>query len=201
MISRVHGALIARDIDRVEILTSSGLAYEISIPLTVFEQLPSLGADTLLHTYLVVREDAWQLVGFTSQFEKRVFARLLIAKGVGPALAIGMLSTLSAERLVRAIRDKDIATLQSIPRVGRKKAEQLILDLADKMDEIQVDPAPGMRRADSVVADDAVRALVALGYTTGEADKAVRHALEEGGTGGAVPELIRLALTKIGNRS
>lgn len=201
MISRVHGALISRELDRVEIMTSSGLAYEISIPLTVFEHLPSLGADVLLHTYLVVREDAWQLVGFINQFEKRVFARILTAKGVGPALAIGMLSTLSAERLVRAIRDKDVATLQSIPRVGRKKAEQLILDLADKMDEIQPEPMPGARRSDSVAADDAVRALVSLGYTAGEADKAVRHALEEGGRGGAVPELIRLALTKVGNRS
>ncbi|MGI9076277.1 MAG: Holliday junction branch migration protein RuvA [Gemmatimonadaceae bacterium] len=201
MISRIHGALIAREMDRVEIMTASGLAYEISIPLTVFEHLPSLGADALLHTFLVVREDAWQLVGFTNQFEKRVFARLLTATGVGPALAIGMLSTLSAERLVRAIREKDAATLQSIPRVGRKKAEQLILDLADKMDEIPAEPRPDARKADSAAADDAVRALVSLGYTVGEADRAVRHALEEGGRGITVPELIRLALTKVGTRS
>ena len=93
-------------------------------------------------------------------FERRVFQRVLGAKGVGPALALGLLSTLSAERVVRALRDKDVTTLQSVPRVGRKKAEQLILDLADKLDDLQLPVAPGVPREAPPAADDAVRALL-----------------------------------------
>src|SRR5881628_221610 len=117
-------------------MTSGGVGYEMAVPLSVYETLPKVGDSVRLHTYLVVKEDGWQLFGFASAFERQVFRRVLDAKGVGPALALGMLSTLSAERLVRAIREKDIATLQSVPRVGRKKAEQLILDIGDKLDTI-----------------------------------------------------------------
>ena len=92
-------------------------------------------ASGALWTSLIVREDAWLLYGFASAYERKVFNKTLGAKGVGPSLALGLLSTLTAERLVRAIREKDIATLQSVPRVGRKKAEQMILDLADKLDD------------------------------------------------------------------
>ena len=107
------------------------------MPLNAYEALPKAGERCVVHTYLVVKEDGWQLFGFTTPHERRVFQKVLGAKGVGPALALGLLSSLTAERLVRAIREKDVATLQSVPRVGRKKAEQLILDLADKLDELQ----------------------------------------------------------------
>src|SRR6185369_13111633 len=148
------------ELERVEILTKGGIGYELLIPLSVYETLPKLGEDAALHTHLVVKEDGWQLFGFANAFEKRVFQRVLNAKGVGPALALGLLSTLTAERLVRALRDKDIPTLQSVPRVGRKKAEQLILDLADKLDDLQVSgPGPGGTRPDGAGAEDAIRAL------------------------------------------
>jgi Holliday junction DNA helicase RuvA len=110
-----------------------------------------------------------------------------------------MLSALSADRLVRAIREKDLATLQGVPRVGRKKAERLILDLADKLDDVQGDVA-GMARPDGAGADDAVRALVSLGYASVDAEKAVRAALDEGGRGLSAPELIRRALAKVSTR-
>ena len=145
MIAQVAGRLVSKELDRVEILTKSGIGYEILIPLSTYEGLPKLGEDASLHTHLVVREDAWLLYGFATAYERRVFQRVLNAKGVGPALALGMLSTLTAERLVRAIREKDLATLQGVPRVGRKKAEQLILDLADKLGDVQGDSAPGAR--------------------------------------------------------
>src|SRR5512141_209697 len=138
MISHIDGVLSSKDIDRVEVMTSGGVGYELQIPLGVFETLPKQGEVVVLHTHLVVKEDGWQLFGFSNVFERRVFQRVLNAKGVGPALALGLLSTLTADRLVRAIRDKDIVTLQSVPRVGRKKAEQLILDLADKLGDLQV---------------------------------------------------------------
>ena len=199
MIAQVRGKLVAKDLDRVEIMTAGGTAYELAVPLSVYETLPRVGEDASLHTHLVVREDGWQLFGFASVMEKRVFQRLLTASGIGPALAIGMLSTLSADRLVRAIRAKDLLTLQGVPRVGRKKAERLILDLADKLDDVQTDVA-GVARPDGAGADDAVRALVSLGYASVDAEKAVRLALDEGGRGLPAPELIRRALAKVSTR-
>ena len=199
MIAHVRGKLVAKDLDRVEIMTSGGTGYELAVPLSVFEMLPKLGEETALHTHLVVREDGWQLFGFASVVEKRVFQRLLTASGIGPALALGMLSTLSADRLVRAIREKDLATLQGVPRVGRKKAERLILDLADKLDDVQGEVG-GIARPDGAGADDAIRALVSLGYASVDAEKAVRGALDEGGRGLTAPELIRRALSKVSSR-
>jgi Holliday junction DNA helicase RuvA len=202
MISHVAGTLLGKALDRVEVMTAGGVGYEMSVPLSVYETLPKVGDTVSLHTYLVVKEDGWQLFGFASGFERQVFQRVLDAKGVGPALALGLLSTLSAERLVRAIRERDIVTLQSVPRVGRKKAEQMVLDLADKLDDVQVLSAGGVGRSEGPAAEDAIRALVSLGYSTGDAERAVRGVLEDGGKGMSAPELIRRALAKVagGNR-
>jgi Holliday junction DNA helicase RuvA len=201
VIVHVAGRLIAKELDRVEILTKGGVGYELFIPLSVYESLPKLGEDAALHTHLVVKEDGWQLFGFSTAFERRVFQRVLLAKGVGPALALGMLSTLSAERVSRAIRERDINTLQSVPRVGRKKAEQIILDLADKLDDVQLDTgAVGARADGGGAADDAIRALVSLGYTTHDAERAVKAALDAGGAKLSATELIRASLAKVGTR-
>ena len=199
MIAHVAGTLLAKALDRVEIMTAGGVGYELLVPLSVYETLPKAGETVRLHTYLVVKEDGWQLFGFASSLERQVFQRVLGAKGVGPALALGMLSTLTADRLVRAIREKDIATLQSVPRVGRKKAEQLILDLADKLDDVQSPALTGVSRAEGTGAEDAIRALVSLGYSTADAERAVRGALDDGGRGIGAPELIRRALARVGS--
>jgi len=196
VISQVFGRLATKELDHVEIMTEGGVGYEVAIPLSAYEALPKVGDTATLHTHLVVREDGWQLYGFATPFERRVFRRVLDAKGVGPALALGMLSALSAERLVRAIREKDIVTLQSVPRVGRKKAEQLVLDLADKLDELGGGPPSGPR-PEGAGAEDAIRALVSLGYTLAEAEKAVRAALDANGRAQTATELIRNALTKV----
>ena len=196
MISQVFGRLVTKELDHVEIMTDSGVGYELAIPLSAYEALPKVGETTTLHTHLVVREDGWQLYGFATPYERRVFRRVLDAKGVGPALALGMLSALSAERLVRAIREKDIVTLQSVPRVGRKKAEQLVLDLADKLDELGGGAVVGGPRPEAG-AEDAIRALVSLGYTLADAEKAVRAALDANGRAQSATELIRNALVKV----
>jgi Holliday junction DNA helicase RuvA len=196
VISQVFGRLTTKELDHIEIMTEGGVGYELAIPLSAYETLPKVGETATLHTHLVVREDGWQLFGFSTPFERRVFRRVLDAKGVGPALALGLLSTLSAERLVRAIREKDIATLQSVPRVGRKKAEQLVLDLADKLDGLGGEPVTGPR-PEGAGADDAIRALVSLGYTLAEAEKAVRAALDSNGRAQSATELIRNALAKV----
>jgi Holliday junction DNA helicase RuvA len=198
MISHIAGVLSSKDIDRVEVMTSGGVGYELQIPLGVFETLPRQGDKISLHTHLVVKEDGWQLFGFSSVFERRLFQKLLTANGVGPSLALGLMSALSANRLVRAIQEKDIPTLQGVPRVGRKKAERLILDLADKLDGIGGED--GAPRVASGNAEDAMRALVSLGYTNADAEKGVRGALDAGGSGLSAAELIRAALAKLGGR-
>jgi Holliday junction DNA helicase RuvA len=202
MIVHVSGVLLTKELDRVEIMTDGGVAYELAVPLNAYEALPRAGERASLHTYLVVKEDGWQLFGFTSPYERRVFQKVLGAKGVGPALALGLLSSLTADRLVRAIREKDVATLQSVPRVGRKKAEQLILDLADKLDLLQGGSGAesGVGRTTGPGTDDAIRALVSLGYSTSDAERAVRAVLDGGARGMSAPELIRAALAKIGGR-
>ena len=202
MLSLLTGTLLSKDLDRAEVLTPGGVGYELFIPLGTYEALPRAGEQVRLHTSLVVREDEWLLYGFATPFERAVFRKLLLAKGVGPALALGMLSTLSPERLVRAIREKDLVTLQQVPRVGRKKSEQLILDLADKLDEVASAPADGTRPVGASDAD-AVRALVSLGYAAPDAEKAVRGARESMGPSGATSstaELVRAALPLVGKR-
>lgn len=198
MISHINGTLTSKDIDRVEVMTPGGVGYELQIPLGLFETLPKQGEKISLHTSLVVKEDGWQLFGFSSIFERRLFQKLLTANGVGPSLALGLMSALSANRLVRAIQEKDIPTLQGVPRVGRKKAERLILDLADKLDGLGGDDG-GPRLADGA-AEDAMRALVSLGYNNADAEKGVRAALDAGGGGLSAAELIRSALAKLGGR-
>jgi Holliday junction DNA helicase RuvA len=178
VIAQIAGRLLAKDLDRVEVMTSGGVGYELAIPLGVYETLPRAGEDVMLHTHLVVREDA---------------------NGVGPALALGLLSHLSADRLVRALREKDVTTLQSVPRVGRKKAERLVLDLADKLEDLPAEGIAGVR-PDGAGAEDAIRALVSLGYTTADAERAVRGALDTGGRGMPAAELIRNALARLGGR-
>jgi Holliday junction DNA helicase RuvA len=201
MIAQVAGVLLTKELDRVELMTDGGVAYELAVPLNAYEALPKAGERCTLHTHLVVKEDGWQLFGFTTPYERRVFQKVLGAKGVGPALALGLLSSLTADRLVRAIREKDIVTLQSVPRVGRKKAEQLVLDLADKLDQLQSSGAEsGVGRSGAPGTDDAIRALVSLGYSTADAEKAVRGVLDGGARGMSAPELIRAALARIAGR-
>ena len=197
MISQVAGRLAAKELDRVEIMTSGGVGYELLVPLSVFEKVGRVGDETSLHTHLVVKEDGWQLFGFSSVYERRVFQKLLAAKGVGPALALGMLSTLTADRVVRALRDHDVATLQSVPRVGRKKAEQMILDIADKLDDLGGGAGGGGLRPDGGGAEDAIRALVSLGYSSMDAERAVQVALDAGARGQPASEVIRRALAQV----
>lgn len=187
MISRIHGRLVAKEVDHLEIMVA-GLGYEVAVPLSVYETLPAVGDDVALCTHLVVKEDDWQLFGFATPRDRRIFRALLGAKGVGPALALALMSALNSDRLVRAIRDKDVATLQTVPRVGRKKAEQLVLDLADKLDDVVItDGAIGAPLRGN--AEDAIRGLVSLGYSRVDAEKAVRAA-----SGDTVADIVRNAL-------
>lgn len=202
MIARVQGTLIGSTTDRIEVMTSGGVAYELLVPLSVLESLPRPGGEIALHTALVVREDGWLLFGFGTADERRLFQRLMGTTGVGPSLALNLLSTLTGDRLVRAIRDGDLATLTRVPRVGKKLAERLVLELRDKLEGAvsESGAAPARGTTSSGPGDDAVRALVALGYAPADAALAVRRALEDEGPGESTADLIRRSLAAIGRK-
>lgn len=193
MISRITGRLLARELDRVEVMTPGGVAYDIAIPRTVFERLPTVGKEVELRTHQVVREDGVFLFGFLEDAERMVFMRLLTASGVGPRLALALLSALPAARLIRAIRERDVNTLTGVTGVGRKTAERLALDLANKLDDIPI--AVEMRPAGAGV-EEALRALTVLGYAPVDAERALRTVLHGSGPMGA-QELIRAALGEL----
>jgi Holliday junction DNA helicase RuvA len=194
VISRIRGTLVRRDLNSIEVMTSGGVAYELFIPLTAFERLPREGQEIELRTHHVVREDAAELYGFLENSERTLFARLLTASGVGPRLALNMLSTLTPDRLVAAIAAKDVITLKRIPGLGAKKAERLILELADRLDDIAV--ATGGPKPTGAGSEEAVGALVALGYNATEATAAVRKALDDEGRLIGI-DLIKAALARV----
>jgi holliday junction DNA helicase RuvA len=195
MISRVRGTLLRRDPDSVEVMTAGGVGYEVSIPLSVFEKLPRAGGDVELLTHHVVREDDVMLFGFLHDAERDLFGRLLGASGVGPRLALALMSTLTPPALVRAITDRDVATLVRVPGVGRKTAERIALELGDKLEGIALRSGPSVKGA---AAQEAVGALVALGYSAVEASAAVRRSVEEDGPEDDAKALIRKALARAG---
>ena len=192
MISRLNGTLLSRDTDRIEVETSGGVVYEVEVPLTVLQRLPSSGSALSLRTLQVVTDTSVSLYGFIEAHERTLFQRLLSASGVGAKLALAMMSTYSAERLARALVEKDTTALQQVSGVGKKKAEKIALELADKVTDLAIvtPTSPGQTPSG---AQEAVKALVSLGYTFADADQAVRRVLEDAAPE-STEELIRKAL-------
>ena len=198
MISRLKGTLVSRELDHIEVETAGGVVYEIQIPLSILERLPKPPApDFEIRTLQVVREDSVTLYGFMEPFERELFSRLLGASGVGPKVALAMLSTYSARRLAQALAEKDVNALKQVSGVGKKTAERIVLELADRVEDLALG-APGAAGAgpgDGSGAQEAVAALVALGYSFVDADAAVRGALTQGEPE-STDELVRRALAK-----
>lgn len=197
MIAGVQGILASRQGDRVVVETATGVSYELAVPLGVLERLPGAGAPVRLHTVLVVREDGWALYGFDREHERGVFQRLLGASGVGPRLALALLSSLGGARVVQALRGSDLAALCTVPGIGRKTAERLVLELKDRLGDLS---PPGEAPARAPAADEAVQALINLGYGAADADRAVRAVLADGGTAGTA-EILRQALHTLMRRA
>ena len=198
MITRLRGTLISRELDHVEVETAGGIVYEVQIPLSILERLPKPPApDFEIRTLQVVREDSLTLYGFMEPFERELFSRLLGASGVGPKVALAMLSTYSARRLAQALVEKDVNALKQVSGVGKKTAERIVLELADKVEDLALEAAgaDGARGGAAPGAQEAVGALVALGYSFVDADTAVRRSLAEGDVAGT-DELVRRALAK-----
>jgi Holliday junction DNA helicase RuvA len=195
VIALLSGTLALKEADRVVVRTPSGVGYECFVPTRTLAVLPHPGEPVELHTSLVVREDGQTLYGFTTAEERRVFQRLLQASGIGPRLALAMLSLHPSERLVRSIRERDIAALVAVPGVGKKTAERLVLELADKTGDLVAEPSAPT----SSTSEAAAKALVRLGYSTPEADDAVRRALAQDGRRGTA-DLIKAALAFLAGR-
>jgi Holliday junction DNA helicase RuvA len=194
MIAQVSGRLAAKHADRVMVLTPGGVGYEIVVPLGVMERLPAVGEPTSLATELVVREDGWTLYGFLDDVGRRFFQRLIGVTGVGPKLAVSLISALGVERGARAVQEKNIALLASVSGIGKKTAERLALELADKVGEFVGAAAPASGTGETGArASAALQALERLGYGRTEADRALGAVLAADGTGDAAT-LVRRAL-------
>jgi len=169
VIARLRGKLAEKEPARV-VIDVGGVGYEVFIPTTTFTAMPNAGAEVSLDIHTHVREDALSLYGFSSRQERRVFERLISISGIGPKLAVTILSGGSVEGLVGAIRRGDLARLTSIPGVGKKTAERIVVELKDKLQEFTEEPAK------PVVETDVLSALENLGYSRPMAEAAVRRA-------------------------
>jgi Holliday junction DNA helicase RuvA len=169
-----------------------GVGYGVYVSLSTYESLPQPGAEVELFTALIVREDSQQLFGFATREERRLFELLLTVNGVGPKVALAILSGLRPEALARSIRDGDLGALTAVSGVGRKTAERILVDLRDKMGgEAGLAPAAAPAGAGF---EDAVAALVSLGFPRAAAQRAVQTAAKEAGEGVALEDLVRRAL-------
>lgn len=192
MITTLTGVLAHHEAGQLVVQTDGGVGYLVHAPLGVLERLPTLGSRITLHTELVVREDGWSLYGFDRPGERMVFQRLLGASGFGPRLALALLSSLGADRVVRSVRSRDLAALSTVPGIGRKKAERLVLELQDRFEDV---PLASGSPAPLGPAEEAMKALTGLGYPPAQAEAAVRAAMADGATGTAA--VIRAALKSL----
>lgn len=194
MITSIEGKLGAAGPLKVTI-ELNGLGYEVNIPVTTAERLPLPGAAVRLHTVAIYREDSQSLYGFITPAE-RDFFRLMIdhVNGVGPKLALNIMSRLSLPLLEGAIRAGDAATLSKIPGIGKKTAERLVIELQSRLGIASTASVSAAPAAEPSVYRDAVAALIALGYKTADADAAVRKAAARLGPNATTEELVRTAL-------
>jgi Holliday junction DNA helicase RuvA len=188
MIAHLSGTLLAKHATSV-ILDVGGVGYEVTIPVTTFYDLEEPGSQVKLRIYTHVREEALQLYGFKTSRERELFTQLISVSGIGPKSAIAMLSGMSADEIITAIRTNNLARLTSIPGLGKKTAERLVIELRDKMTKLSspeleeqlASRAAGAAPSDDTVREDALSALTNLGYQRAAAEKAVTHAMQEGG--------------------
>ena len=198
MIAYLSGKLLEKDAN-VVIIDVNGVGYEVSIPLSTFYELGEVDADVSLRIQTIVREDAFQLFGFKTIREKELFLLLISVSGIGPKSAITALSGMSADEIISAIRTNNLARLNSIPGVGKKTAERLVIELRDKITKLSAIAGEEMKSegipitSGDVVLDDAISALTNLGYQRAAAEKAINQAMQEG-TEMSVQKLLRRSL-------
>jgi len=207
VIGRLTGKLLMKQAPEL-LIDIQGLGYEVLAPMSTFYQLPVVGEGVMLHTHLVVREDAQVLYGFASTGERELFRALIKVNGVGPKVALAILSGVSADEFVLLVNRGDAAALTRIPGIGKKTAERLLLDMRDRLKEWQADPVvaaanqqasmiDGESQPDArVLAEEAETALIALGYRPAEATKMIFRVQKDNPEVVRSEELIRLALQR-----
>jgi len=182
----------------------NGIAYEISVPMSTLYQLPEIGQGLVLNTHLAVREDAQVLYGFNEMAEKNLFRALIKVSGVGPKLALAILSGMAVDDFVRTVNANDVASLVRMPGVGKKTAERLIIEMRDRLAEwVPSDvpagqEAPNVSGRDAKISADAETALVSLGYKPMEASRTIAQVLKDNSDVEDSESLIRLALKSMG---
>jgi len=189
MLYSVEGSLLKKSPFRV-VVEVNGISFEIFIPVSAFEALPPEGNNVKLFVYPIVQENRIVLYGFTSEAERELFLELIRLTGVGPALAMRVLSGLSAEEFVEAVKNADVDVISRVKGVGKRRAERIIFEMVGKTAHIL--PQPVNREEDTV--GKAVQALVALGLKEAEARSLVRKVIDEAGKELAVEDIIRIAL-------
>jgi Holliday junction DNA helicase RuvA len=203
MISHLSGTLLAKHATSV-IIDVGGVGYEVTIPVTTFYDLGEPNSPVRLNIYTHVREDALQLFGFRTLRERELFILLISVSGIGPKSAVAMLSGMSADEIVMAIRTNNYARLTSIPGVGRKTAERLVIELRDKMAALSspaleqelASGASGAAQSEDALREDTLAALTQLGFPKPAAEKAITSAIQEGGEL-SVETLLRRSLRQL----
>ena len=195
MIAHISGTL-AQKVPGEIVVDVNGIGYQVFIPLNVFYRLPEIGARIALQIHTHVREDALQLFGFQDAAEKQIFLLLTAVSGIGPRLALNILSGIASEDLARALKESDQVRLVAIPGVGKKLAERMIVELKDKLMTFSSDSAASKSSyGDSQLVQDAVSALVNLGYRKTEAEDNVRTVLKRGQS--SLEEVLKEALRRM----
>lgn len=200
MIAFLSGKLLEKTASSV-IVDVAGVGYEVLIPLSTFYEIGEVGSEIKLRIYTHVREDAIQLFGFKTNQERDLYLKLISVQGVGAKSAITMLSGLSADEIIEAIRKDNLPKLTAIPGVGRKTAERLVVELRDKVGELAMtaaagDPGAASGRTGDDVFDDALSALLNLGYQRNAAEKAVQQVRRDG-VEANVQKILRASLQKL----
>jgi Holliday junction DNA helicase RuvA len=198
VIAQLRGRLLRKEPQEL-VVEVAGVGYRVMIPLSTFYRLGEPGAEVCLLTHTHVREDALALFGFLTRGEQDVFERLISVAGVGPKLAVNILSGIEAPELVEALRAGDLARLTRIPGVGKKTAERLVVELRDKMPALAAAEREPALSARPTPKDDLVSALLHLGYSRPEAERGVERALREDSTG-RFEDLLRRTLQVLSGR-
>ncbi len=181
MIAHLRGKLLAKHPNQA-VVETAGVGYDVTISVPTFSGLPALGAEVALHIHTHVREDQIALYGFLRAAEKLLFEKLITVSGIGPKLAITILSGMAADEMVGAIRGNDIARLTRIPGIGRKTAERMVLELRDKLPEVGPASTPPVSSL-SATEEDVLSALLNLGYQRAAAEKALSIVAKNGKSG------------------
>ena len=181
MIAHLRGKLLAKHPNQA-VVETAGVGYDVTISVPTYSDLPAVGAEVALHIHTHVREDLIALYGFLRPSERLLFEKLIGVSGIGPKLAITVLSGMAAQDVVGAIRSNDVARLTRIPGIGKKTAERMVLELRDKMPEAGV-PSAASPSTMSAVEEDVLSALVNLGFQRPAAEKALAAAVKNGESG------------------